>query len=182
MSMPNSYKKPENCNKSKGLIDDIDKSFCRANGHVWGENTEQSINDTIQIYFADGVEQGETYCNFNQVDEEGKPFDKCRLLAQEGYAYNLYQCKDQKGRDVICANNCKGVDPNNVVVGGSAVLAAAAVGGISSLAMVFGIGTVALAGAGTVANGLCPIWSCNVRGRCCNIQSVRGRLRCPSNC
>ena len=101
---------------------------------------------------------------------------------------------------MICANNCKGVEPNSVVVGGSAVLAAAAVGGISSLAMVFGIGTLALAGGGTVANGLCPIWSCNVsklcvslkssphgslfqvRGRCCRFLSVRGRLRCPSNC
>lgn len=180
MSLPDSYRKPESCMESKGMIDDIDQTFCRASGHSWGRNTENSIS-YVNANFEGG--QAETYCHFNQLDDEGNPFDKCRLLAAEGFAYNLFQCKDARNRTVLCANNCIGVDPNAVVIGGTAVLAAAAIGGLGSLLpAVFGLGTVALAGGGIVANGMCPIGSCNVRGRCCMIQLVRRRLQCPSRC
>ena len=32
---------------------------------------------------------------------------------------------------MTCANNCRGVDPNSVIIGGGAVLAASAVSGLS---------------------------------------------------
>ena len=100
MALPDSYKKPESCKVSMGDITDINKSFCRANGHIFGINTANPLSENTN-----------TYCNFGQVDEEGKPFDKCRLLAEEGFAYNLFQCKDGRGQIVTCANNCRGVDP-----------------------------------------------------------------------
>ena len=61
---------------------------------------------------------------------------------------------------MTCANNCRGVDPNSVIIGGGAVLAATAVGGLSFssvLAPVLGIGAVAAAGGGlALTRGQCP--------------------------
>ena len=37
---------------------------------------------------------------------------------------------------MTCANNCRGVNPNSVIIGGGAVLAAATVGGLRYLAPV----------------------------------------------
>ena len=56
-----------------------------------------------------------------------------------------------------CANNCRGVDPNSVIIGGGAVLAASAVGGLSffGLAPALGLGAVAAA-AGGMALTQCP--------------------------
>ena len=39
----------------------------------------------------------------------------------------LYIPQDVHGNNMTCANNCRGVNPNAVVIGGTAVLAAAAV-------------------------------------------------------
>ena len=153
MTMPDSYKKPSSCTEPKGSIDDIDEKICRASGHIWGTNTVNSL-----------ISRGDTYCDFsNQMDDKGNRFDKCRLLFQEGFAYNLFQCKDQHGNIAICANNCKGVDPNAVIVGGTAVLAATAGGGLAYLiSAALGIGGLSLAGGSTVANGMCPVGTCNV--------------------
>eukprot|EP00090_Calanus_glacialis_P006443 TRINITY_DN15014_c0_g1_i2.p1 TRINITY_DN15014_c0_g1~~TRINITY_DN15014_c0_g1_i2.p1 ORF type:complete len:509 (-),score=78.22 TRINITY_DN15014_c0_g1_i2:81-1556(-) len=173
MSVPESYQKPDSCMKPRGNITDIDKSFCRARGHIYGVNT--GVDPTGANI--------DTYCHFNQMDDEGKPFDKCRLIATEGFAYNIFQCKDGRNNSVLCSNNCKGVDPNAVVIGGSAVLAATAAASVGFLIpAIFGFGGIALAGGSTVANEMCPIGWCNIRGRCCMIQLVRRRLRCPSRC
>ena len=43
---------------------------------------------------------------------------------------------------MTCANNCRGVDPNSVIIGGGAVLAAS---GISGLAPILGLGAMDLA-------------------------------------
>ena len=68
-----------------------------------------------------------------------------------------------KTRTLTCANNCLGVDPNSVIIGGGAVLAASALGG-QAVAGLLGIGAVAAGGAvgaaGVVAanNGnQCPV-------------------------
>ena len=52
-----------------------------------------------------------------------------------------------------------------MIIGGSAVIASAAVGGISSLvaSSVLGLGTLFLAGGATVANDFCPVGTCSVR-------------------
>ena len=75
---------------------------------------------------------------FKMKDKDGtvSVFDECRLLSEEGYAYNIYTCmvsccfsfsldfhfQDSYGNKLACANNCKGVDPNSVIIGGGAVL------------------------------------------------------------
>ena len=51
-----------------------------------------------------------------------------------------------KTRTLTCANNCRGVDPNSVIIGGGAVLAASALGG-QAVAGLLGIGAVAAGGA-----------------------------------
>ena len=38
------------------------------------------------------------------------------------------QFQDSGGNNMTCANNCRGVDPNSVIIGGTAVLAVANVG------------------------------------------------------
>ena len=60
---------------------------------------------------------------------------------------------------MTCANNCRGVDPNSVIIGGGAVLAASAIGGlsISGLAPVLGLGAAAAAAGGVALSmGQCP--------------------------
>ena len=59
---------------------------------------------------------------------------------------------------MTCANNCRGVDPNSVIIGGGAVLAASAVGGlgISGLAPVLGLGAAAAAGGVALSMDRCP--------------------------
>ena len=66
---------------------------------------------------------------------------------------NLYDNKefpqDSENKTLTCANNCRGVDPNAVVIGGGALLAATALGSLQLLPGVLGLaGTLAM---GTVA-------------------------------
>ena len=60
---------------------------------------------------------------------------------------------------MTCANNCKGVNPNAVVVGGTAVLAASTISLQQVLALGLGAATVAGGGAavvGQMMNRGCP--------------------------
>ena len=58
-----------------------------------------------------------------------------------------------QGHFESCPNNCIGVDPNSVVVGGSAILAATAISGLGSSGGILGpvglAGAVGLGGLGT---------------------------------
>ena len=60
---------------------------------------------------------------------------------------------------MICANNCKGVDPNAIIVGGTAILGATATVGVGILIPPF-LGALTLGGA--IANGMCLLGTCNV--------------------
>ena len=75
---------------------------------------------------------------------------------------NLYDNKkvlqDSENKTLTCANNCRGVDPNAVVIGGGALLAATALGSLQLLPGVVGLaGTLAM---GTAAMAIldngCP--------------------------
>ena len=58
---------------------------------------------------------------------------------------------------MTCANNCRGVNPNSVIFGGGAVLAAATVGGLGFLAPGLGVGAAAIGGASALmAPSQCP--------------------------
>ena len=59
--------------------------------------------------------------------------------------------QDADGNNMTCANNCKGVNPNAVVIGGTAVLAASTVSLQQMLAI--GAGVAAAAGGGAAVLG-----------------------------
>lgn len=169
LRMPADFKKPATCSKSKGVISDLEQNLCRASGDFL--EPLPGVASTVQ-----GPRY--TYCDFTQAG-----WEKCKLFAQEGFAYNLYQCKDRFNKTVVCANNCKGVDPNSVVVGGTALAAAAAIGGLGLFAPALPVGLgLALMGGVAVAGRQCPPLSCRVRNQCCLLVLVRGRIRCPSRC
>ena len=68
---------------------------------------------------------------------------------------------------MTCANNCRGVDPNSVIIGGGAVLAAAAVSLTSYVVPALALGApVAVVGAGgfvaTMLGNRCPTGQCMV--------------------
>ena len=158
MVLPDGYTSYSSCGQSNGERRNINLGSCV------GRNTTNL-----------GVKE----CDFSYVDKTSgvqDSWDKCRLFSQEGYAYNIYICKvvlhllhhvqvplhlnlpqDQSGHNMTCANNCRGVDPNSVIIGGGAVLAASAVGGLSffGLAPALGLGAVAAA-AGGMALTQCP--------------------------
>ena len=79
------------------------------------------------------------------------------------YAENLNLCIDNWGNLAHCANNCLGVDPNAVVIGGSAILASA-IGGLGVIQSVITVGAITTVGAGgmAVAMGVCPPPFCQV--------------------
>ena len=92
-------------------------------------------------------------CDFNRT------WDKCRLQGAEGFSYNIYQCQNKEGQFGVCANNCKGVNPNSIIIGGFATVAIAGVAAQSTLqAAVLGVGGLGAA-AGIGSMGLmqqCP--------------------------
>ena len=153
LRMPDDFKKPSSCSESKGNIHDLQKKSCRASGDF----IKTSLDISNEYPFLQNSSRF-TYCDFTQ-----KNWEQCELFAQEGYAYNLYQCKDKSNQTVICANNCKGVDPNAVVVGGTALAAAATISGLTLLqgALPVGLGLAVIGGV-TVAEGQCPPLSCRV--------------------
>ena len=104
---------------------------------------------------------------------------------------NLYDNKnfpqDFENKTLTCANNCRGVDPNAVVIGGGALLAATALGslqllpGVVGLAGTFAMGTAAMA---MLDNGCPSDMPCPVSkfrpGRSIVFFQVRG-IRNPRN-
>ena len=73
---------------------------------------------------------------------------------------------------MTCANNCKGVNPNSVIIGGGAVLAAATVGGVGYLAPALGLGAAAAGGVAVMAAQQCP------NRRPCNVSQETGIKKC----
>merc|ERR1719412_533807 len=140
MVLPDGYTSYSSCGQSNGERRNINLGSC-----VGRNTTNLDVKE----------------CDFSYVDETSGVqdlWDKCRLFSQEGYAYNIYMCKDHHGNNMTCANNCRGVDPNSVIIGGGAVLAASAVGGLSFFGLAqsaLGLGAVAAA-AGGMALTQCP--------------------------
>ena len=114
-------------------------------------------------------------------------WDKCRLLAQEGYSYNIYICKvylctkyqcldisqDSAGNNLTCANNCRGVNPNSVIIAGGAVLAEASVGGFVAPALGLGSAAVALSAAAAAGGTLAYLAALQCpRSRPCRVRQI----------
>ena len=111
------------------------------------------------------------YCDWTQTNPETKEqWSQCRLVAAEGFAYNVFQCLNKDGQKGTCSNNCLGVDPNAIIIGGTAVLAASAIApallpqmlGIGGLAAVGAVGAGAMMMGNRAAVGSCPVGFCKV--------------------
>ena len=77
----------------------------------------------------------------------------------------MKQPQDQFGNNMTCANNCRGVNPNAVVIGGTAVLAAA-VASQQVLLAPLGLGVIAAAGGGAAVVGQMMNRGCPARRPC----------------
>ena len=74
MKLPDAYTSDPSCSQAHGDRRNINKDDCL------GRDTHSV--DIVK-------------CDFNYVDVEdgGRKWDRCRLSAQEGFAYNIYTCK-----------------------------------------------------------------------------------------
>ena len=93
------------------------------------------------------VKESRTTCDFNNASHPSE----CSNNGGEGFNENIYQCRNSKGDLAICSNNCRGVNPNAIIIGGTAVAIAAAVSQTLLLSPA-AIGVVGL-GAGAVGVG-----------------------------
>ena len=98
-------------------------------------------------------------CAFNYaLNSTSRTWKECRLQGAEGFSYNIYQCQNEEGKLGVCANNCKGVNPNSIIIGGFAPVFVGFAAGQATLQA--GLGVAGLAGiAGVGAMGLmgqCP--------------------------
>ena len=210
MKMPPDYATKPSCSRTVGSRENIEQSNCvgqdaenqdRGRCLLWESEGFASLEDCLAekpLYNNSGTGKQRKKCDFTYnytYIEDGQEtsfiWDKCRLFAQEGYAYNIYMCKvvfyperltsmlllqlqDSGGNNMTCANNCRGVNPNSVIIGGGAVLAAATVGGLGYLAPVGAVGAAAAAGgtAALMASMQCP------RSRPCRVRiDITGYLK-----
>ena len=146
-----------------GDINDIDREVCRALFDYW-------YQDPFLPERKNWVHKTESSCVFNEnilpdfIDGNNRTWDRCRLDGSEGFSYNIYQCQDERGEIGICANNCKGVNPNSIIIGGLAPVFAFAAGQAFLQPALLGaaglgagaIGVGAAMGVGPSISGQCP--------------------------
>ena len=158
-------------------------------GNCWPDCTTVVDGVTTAVDFADSCRKGtisgckntrtfwgsQKYdnCAFNQTYEgkDGKnetTWEQCRLEGAEGFSYNIYQCHDKDGHLGTCANNCKGVNPNSIIIGGFAPIAVAGLAGQALLLQpallgaaglgvgAVGVGALGAMGVGPSVTGQCP--------------------------
>ncbi len=179
LSLPADYTVPQSCLQSSGRQNDVNNVNCLS--HKF--KLHQLSNLKVEA------------CNFTVQR-------KCKLFAYDfslkpATNENFFTCRTVSNQTGICANNCPGVDPNSVVVGGEAALlsvaasASIAVAGPNLVGPVLGAGSImAMLGLGNIAMvgntrmGSCPQGQCRARltGRCCLLVTFRGQRVCPSFC
>ena len=199
-SIPGGYTVPESCRQSRGRREDINQAVCRVqtNYYVQREkffdcfvNNKTSTSTTPApgvLTTTTNTTTGppnrcsrtvtvpvtEGYCDWTQTvkDPQNKTqlWDRCRLAANEGFSYNVYQCLDYKGQLGTCSNNCRGVDPNAIVIGGAAVLAASGIAAQTALQLGLGLvgappAAAAIGMAGAMFMSSCPSGQCLVSRR-----------------
>ena len=132
MRMPKDYVKDASCFTSSGNKTNANQSVC--------------------------LTSTGTYCDFTAVNPiTNKTVDQCQTYSIEGYAKSINTCIDMTSpsQTAICSNNCRGVDPKTIIVGGLPFLAAAT-GGLGIYQAFIGWGALTaltLGGASTAALG-----------------------------
>jgi hypothetical protein len=166
--LPEGYIIPSSCSQSSGSKHTTKKNSCRSRPFLskYGETSQCNFNDSV------------TECFLYKYSQLNPPTHS-----------NFFYCENTKGSLALCANDCPGVDPNAVVVGGTelilAPLAAAIVApsllgpalGASSILAAIGLGGLSMRNA-------CSPGQCRslITQRCCRLVPVRGQLMCPSFC
>ena len=122
-------------------------------------------------------------CAFNQLvdgDEQRNEttWEKCRLEGSEGFSYNIYQCQDKRGKKGTCANNCRGVSPNSILIGGVAPFFAAAVSAQTFLQPVL-LGAAGVGALGAGAGGASVFLN---NQQCPNTRPCRVSYHLPMMC
>jgi hypothetical protein len=181
LSLPADHVLPATCSQSSGS---------QAVG-----NNSKCLSRTFQLYT--GPYGAVSQCDFSTSERcqqytYNPQFKPAPLL-------NVFTCTNVNGLPAICANDCIGVDPNAIVVGGAASLfalpvAAVAAGGAASpgfLAPVLGAGSIlAMLGLGSMAmnstrsTANCPSPQCLtlLDRRCCATVLINNRRVCPMLC
>ena len=138
-SIPAGYTVPESCRQSKGRREDIDQAVCRVQTNIT------------------------SFCDWTQKDKT-RVWDRCILASDEGFSYNIYQCRDSRGQLGTCSNNCRGVDPNAIIIGGTAVLAASGIAVQTALQL--GLGLAAIPAAPAIGMGASMLMTGCPPGQC----------------
>ena len=162
--LPADYAKPASCATASGDRAAVNKPNCLSRVLP----SANATNTPEQCLFG----AGEKCVLFSFV--ESKP----------RYNRNFYTCTNARGLRAVCANDCPGVDPNAIVIGGEVALLSLAIAS-SSVDLVgpllgAGVGLAGL-GLGGVAMNACPCRS-RLTGQCCTPRNVRGRRICPQDC
>jgi hypothetical protein len=182
MKMPRSFTKPTSCGVSHGDRNDLDKEVCKGM-KFW-------VTGGLVVKDCDFTFEGEVFGFPFRKYDTCQPYsylnrDTSTILPNITNSYHYFCVESERGTFLNCANNCKGVDPNSMAIGGAALLAASAVGGIGTLLPVVGAGGLAVAGVGgLMANSFCLPFMCRARGgMCCLlVGDTSGGLVCPTSC
>jgi hypothetical protein len=182
LSLPAGYVKPASCDQSTGESLSVNNTNCLSRAISFSETTDSPER-----------------CQFTPDSPQ------CLLFAElqrtlPNYSRNFYYCTNILGQQALCANDCPGVDPNAIVVGGEVALLSLAVGlsagagpgllgpalgGVVGLAGL-GLGGVAAMGTSNRTRlGGCPAGQCRAQSgsaRCCTLELVAGRRLCPVEC
>ena len=181
MRLPTSFQKPSSCDVSHGDREDIDKEVCKGM-KFW-------VPGGFRVFDCDFTFKGAVFGFPFRKYDTCQPYtylnrDTSDILPNITNSYHFF-CVGTDETFLNCANNCKGVDPNSMAVGGSLLLAASAIGGIGTLLPVLGAGGLAVASVGgLMANSFCPPLMCRAQaGMCCLlVASTSGLPICPTSC
>ena len=172
LTLPSDFSAPTSCNQPSGSQTDVGNTKCVS------RTLFTVLNETLPCDFSTST------CQLYAYNPNVKPATNS----------NFFYCNNTNGNPAVCANNCPGVDPNAVVVGGTALLlaplAVATAGAAPSLlGPALGAGSILAAmGLGGVSMNMrsnaCPPGQCRARlaQRCCSLVSVSGQRICPSFC
>jgi hypothetical protein len=176
LTLPPGYIIPDSCAQSSGSRLAVNNTNCLSRTLL--------LNDTSKTLVQP--------CNFSLAG-----LDKCQVFSynpndRPSALTNFFYCINDSGNPGVCANDCPGMDPNSVVVGGEVAFLSLAVATSTApglLTPTLGAGSIlAMMGLGGMAmnrgSAACPSNQCRGRlvQRCCALVLLGGRRVCPSLC
>ena len=149
------------------------------------------------LTFPTKIERIQNCCIFNpeNCDDMINIFNEIVNSAQEPTTEDFLQLFSKCGNRTApfldtCANDCPGVEPSDIVAGGAAVFAAAAIAlsaplpALPLLPGLLGVAGLGLAAGGVVMTQQCmgPLFCTTASGDCCLIVNTESGLQCPPSC